>query len=92
MYVKFINNNLFNKYLYDKHHSLINLNYNKYNINANFSNYKNVGEHSSKQHENQYDIHEQNDDDNNKLCIPKIIIIIYILLKNIKINQSPQGT
>ncbi|CRG93721.1 conserved Plasmodium protein, unknown function [Plasmodium gallinaceum] len=40
----FINNNLYNKYLHQKHHDLINLNYNKYNINANFSNYKNIKE------------------------------------------------
>ncbi|CRH00993.1 conserved Plasmodium protein, unknown function [Plasmodium relictum] len=40
----FINNNLYNKYLYQKHYDLINLNHNKYNINANFSNYKDIKE------------------------------------------------
>ncbi|SCP05123.1 conserved Plasmodium protein, unknown function [Plasmodium ovale] len=43
-YSMFINNNLYNSYLYEKHKSLINLDHNRYNINANFSNYKNIKE------------------------------------------------
>ncbi|SBT38683.1 conserved Plasmodium protein, unknown function [Plasmodium ovale wallikeri] len=51
-YSMFINNNLYNSYLYEKHKSLINLDHNRYNINANFSNYKNIKERKKKNGEN----------------------------------------
>ncbi|GAW81882.1 hypothetical protein, conserved [Plasmodium gonderi] len=41
-YDMYIQNNLYNNFLYEKHHSLINLDHNRYNINSIFSNYKNV--------------------------------------------------
>ncbi|SCM19225.1 conserved Plasmodium protein, unknown function [Plasmodium chabaudi adami] len=41
-YDSFINNNLYNEHLYKKHESLINFDYNRYNVNSIFSNYKNI--------------------------------------------------
>ncbi|CXH83695.1 conserved Plasmodium protein, unknown function [Plasmodium berghei] len=41
-YDMFIHNNLYNEHLYKKHESLINCDYNRYNVNSIFSNYKNI--------------------------------------------------
>ncbi|EUD68459.1 hypothetical protein C922_00855 [Plasmodium inui San Antonio 1] len=42
-YDLYIRNNLYNQFQREKHETLINLDHNRYNINANFSNYKHVG-------------------------------------------------
>ncbi|CAA9989184.1 conserved Plasmodium protein, unknown function [Plasmodium knowlesi strain H] len=42
-YDLYIRNTLYNQFQREKHQTLININHNRYNINANFANYKHVG-------------------------------------------------
>ncbi|ETB63452.1 hypothetical protein YYC_00210 [Plasmodium yoelii 17X] len=63
-YDTFIHNNLYNDHLYKKHESLINFDYNRYNVNSIFSNYKNIKK-KELNNDNNNTIFDENNEYNN---------------------------